>query len=310
MRVVFWGSPAFAVATLDALLASAHEVVAVVTQPARPRGRGRRVAPTQVEARAREAGVTVLAPPTPRSPGFADELRELAADAYVVAAYGEILPPELLAIPPRGALNVHASLLPAYRGAAPVARAILEGRAETGVTIMRMEKGLDTGPILLQEKITIAADDTAGALTDRLAGVGAKLLVEALDRLAAGDLRGMPQDEAAASYADKVRTPEARLDWSRPAAELERAVRAFDPWPGAWTTWSGERVRVFRLEPVAEGHAPGEPGEIVALDPAPVIRAGDGAVRLAQVQPAGGRRMGGDEWARGRGVEPGQRLGA
>jgi methionyl-tRNA formyltransferase len=323
VRVIFWGSPDFAVATLDALLESAHEVVAVVTRPARPRGRGRGVEPTAVERRAREAGIPVLAPSRPRGEAFLEELRVLAPEVFVVAAYGAILPAEVLALPVHGAINVHASLLPAYRGASPATRAILDGRAETGVTIMRMEAGLDTGPILLHASTPISADETAGTLTARLAALGAGLLVAALDRLAFGSLPETPQDDAAASYAPKVEVEEARLEWARPSAELERATRAFDPQPGAWTTWRGERLKVFRLEPtrVTPGQvvvpAPDEgalvsapPGTIVALDPAPVVRTGDGLARLVEVQPSGGRRMAADAWARGRGVEAGKRLGA
>jgi methionyl-tRNA formyltransferase len=292
-------------------------VVAVVTQPPRPRGRGRGIEPTPVEARAREAGIRVLSPRKPRGEEFLDELRALAPDIFVVAAYGEILPPEVLALPPRGAINVHASLLPDYRGAAPVARAILDGRAETGVTIMRMDEGLDTGPMLLSASIPIVADETAGTLTARLATLGAGLLVAALDRLALGSLPETEQDTAAASYAPKVTAAEGSLDWTRPDAELERAVRAFDPQPGASTTWRGERLKVYRLEPVPDdvpvagpAASAGEaPGTIIAVDPAPVVRCGDGLVRLVDVQPAGGKRMAGEAWARGRDVRAGERLG-
>lgn len=289
-------------------------MVAVVTQPPRPKGRGRGVEPTPVEARAREAGIRVLAPRKPRGEEFLDELRALAPDIFVVAAYGEILPREVLALPPAGAINVHASLLPDYRGAAPVTRAILDGRAETGVTIMRMDEGLDTGPVLLHASIPLAPDETAGTLTARLATLGAGLLIAALDRLALGSVPETPQDPAAASYAPKVTAAEAALDWTRPAAELERAVRAFDPQPGASTTWRGERLKVYRLEPVPDEVPSGSvsagepPGTIVAVDPAPVIRCGDGLVRLVEVQPAGGKRMAGEAWARGREVGAGERL--
>lgn len=308
MRVVFWGSPDFAVPVLEALLASAHEVVGVVSQPARPKGRGRGVARTAVAERAGEAGLPVLSPEKPRGEVFLAELETLGADVFLVAAYGEILPPAVLEMPRHGALNVHASLLPAYRGAAPVTRALLDGREVTGVTMMRMEAGLDTGPICLQSEEPVRADDTTGSLAARLAVRGARLAVEALDLLAAGRLIETPQDDRAASLAPKVEPAEARLDWSRPAAFLERAVRAFDPWPGAWTTWDGERLKVFRLECLpAAGE--GVPGEILGTDPAPVVRTGAGDVRLILVQPSGGRRMSGADWARGREPRPGGRLG-
>lgn len=315
MRVAFWGSPPFAVATLEAVMASGHEVAGVVTQPARPGGRGRRSGasgvPTAVARAAENAGLPVLAPEKPRGEPFLTDLRALGADVFLVAAYGEILPAAVLAMPPHGALNVHASLLPAYRGAAPVTRAILDGRPRTGITIMRMDAGLDTGPICLQAGMPILPDDTAGSLTERLADLGARLAVEALDRLAAGTLAGTPQDPAAASYAPKVEAAEARLDWSRPASQLERAARAFDPWPGAWTTWRGERLKVFRLDLVA---APGSlssvAGTLVAVEPEPLVRTADGVLRLEVVQPAGGRRMRGVAWARGRSPAEGERLGA
>lgn len=310
MRVVFWGSPAFAVVTLEAVMASAHQVTGVVTQPPRAAGRGRRAAPTPVARTAAAAGVPVLAPDKPRGEPFLTALRSLRADLFLVAAYGEILPATVLATAPHGALNIHASLLPAYRGAAPVTRAILDGRRTTGITIMRMDAGLDTGPICLQAEEPIHPDDTAGSLTARLAGLGAPLAVEALERLTAGTLPEAPQDDAAASHAPKVDASEARLDWTRPAAELERAARAFDPWPGAWTIWRGERLKVFRLalEAGPEGLR-ADMGKLVAVQPGPLVQVGDGVVRLDVVQPPGGRRMAGSAWARGRSASVGERLG-
>lgn len=309
MRVVFWGSPAFAVAVLEAVLASAHAVVGVVTQPARPSGRGRRERPTRVAEVAVTANLPVLVPARPRGSEFLSALEKLAADVFVVAAYGAILPAEALSIPPSGALNVHASLLPDYRGAAPVTRAILDGRRDTGITIMRMDAGLDTGPVCLQEAIPIRAEDTAETLTGRLAGLGGRLAVQALDRLEAGTLVEVPQDESRATYAAKVTTEEAAIDWSRPAEEIERAVRAFDPWPGAWTSHRGERMKVIRAR-VVPAETAGEPGTVAGLNPDPVIRAGVGALRLDLVHPAGGRPMSGADWARGRRLGSGERLGA
>lgn len=314
MRVVFWGSPEFAVTILERVLESRHDVVGVVTRPPRPGGRGRRVRPTPVAKLAKSAGVPVLAPRRPRDAEFAAELAGLGADAFLVAAYGAILPPEILSMPSHGSLNVHASLLPDYRGAAPVTRSILDGRRESGITIMRMEEGLDTGAICLQAATPIGPDDTAGSLSERLAGLGGRLAVEALDRLEAGALIETPQDASRATYAEKVSSAEAEIDWSRPATVVERAARAFDPWPGAWTTFRGERLKVFRMSPPPRGaeegsrRAAAEPGEVVALDPAPVVEVGDGALRLDVVQPQGARRMSGAEWARGRAVRLGERL--
>lgn len=309
MRVVFWGSPEFAVPTLQALLESRHEVVGVVSQPARPKGRGRSVEPTPVARLAESAGLPVLTPAKPRGEAFLEELRRLGADVFLVAAYGEILPVEVLDTPSHGALNVHASLLPAYRGAAPVTQALLDGRTRTGVTIMRMEAGLDTGPICLQAEEPIQPDDTAGLLAGRLAASGARLAVEALDRLEAGTLAATPQDHTQASYAAKVDPEDARLDWRLPGARLERAARAYDPWPGAWTTCRGERLKIHRLAVVPGPAPPGEPGTLLEVDPEAIVRTGDGAVRLVRVQPAGGRRMGGADWVRGRGLGRGERLG-
>jgi len=308
MRVVFWGSPGFAATVLEALLESSHEVVGVVTRPPRPKGRGRKTVPTPVARLAREAGLPVLEPEEPRGEAFVATLRALGPDVSLVAAYGAILPAESLELPSSGSFNVHASLLPAHRGAAPVTHAILRGDDESGITIMRMDEGLDTGPIALQAVEPIRPDDTAASLTRRLATLGGRLAVEALDRLEAGSLTETPQDDAAASYAHKIDSSDARLDWSRPAGELERVVRAFDPWPGAWTRWRDERLKVFRMEPAADADG-APPGTVVAVDPDPVVRAGDGGLRLLEVQPAGGRRMRAEAWARGRGVEPGDRLG-
>jgi methionyl-tRNA formyltransferase len=319
MRVAFWGSPEFAVAVLEAVLASGHRVAGVVTRPAEPGGRGRRPRPTPVARLAESAGLPTLTPKRLRGEAARAELAALGADVFLVAAYGAILPADVLSLPPHGSLNVHASLLPEYRGAAPVTRAILDGKSETGVTIMRMEEGLDTGAICLQAAEPIRPDDTADTLTRRLATLGGRAAVEALDRLAAGTLSETPQDHARASYAAKVTTEEARIDWSRPAAEIARAARAFDPWPGAWTTFREERLKVFRvglpeaaenLAEVSPTDAAGvRPGGIAAADPAPIVATGRGWARLDLVQPPGGRRMAGAEWARGRAVEPGEALG-
>ncbi|MDX1660811.1 MAG: methionyl-tRNA formyltransferase, partial [Gemmatimonadota bacterium] len=276
----------------------------------RPAGRGRKERPTPVARAADRAGVPVLSPARPEGPEFLAALAAFAPDVSVVAAYGQILPAEILELPSHGSVNVHASLLPAYRGAAPVTRAILDGLDETGVTIMRMDEGLDTGPVLLQEPEPVEPDDTAESLARRLARRGAALAVEALDRLEAGELEAEPQADEGATYAHKIDTREAEIDWSRSTAEIERAARAYDPWPGAWTTWRGERLKVYRTEVAGGDDGPDlEAGTIVTLDPRPVVAAGTGAIALVEVQPAGGRRMDAAAWARGRDVEAGERLG-
>ncbi len=308
MQVVFWGSPRFAVPTLKALIDSPHSVAAVVTQPDRRRGRGGSTSPTPVAQVAATADIPLLKPDKPRGESFVARLTDAEPDVFVVAAYGEILRPEVLALPARGAFNVHASLLPAYRGAAPVTRAILDGCDSTGITIMRMEAGLDTGPICLQAEEPIHADDSAGSVTERLATLGATLMIDALGRLESDTLTETPQDDTLASYAIKVAAEEAHLDWSAGVTSLERAVRAYDPWPGAWTTWRGERLKVFRLRPIA-GAESAPSGAVVGVDPEPVVVAGDGLVVLDVVQPAGRERMSGADWARGRMLAAGERLG-
>lgn len=306
MRVVFWGSPAFAVPALEALHASRHEVVGVVTQPDRARGRGGSVSPTPVGELAAALDVPVLKPEKPRGEAFLEALSALEADAFVVAAYGEILRPEVLDLPSCGAYNIHASLLPAYRGAAPVTQAILDGCSETGITIMRMDAGLDTGPVCLQAYAPIGPDDTAGSMTERLAELGAQTVVEALDRLESGELVETQQSESEATYASKVDADRAHIDWSAPATAIERSVRAFDPWPGAWTSWRGKRLKVFRVAVTA---GTGVPGTLVAIDPDPVVATGDGTVTLISVQPPGRRRMSGAAWSRGQRPEVGEMLG-
>ncbi len=302
LRLAFMGTPEFALPTLEALLDARHAIAAVYTQPPRPAGRGHRDTPSPVQRFAAGRGLTVR---TPASLGSSKDQAIFAGfkpDAAVVVAYGLLLPPAILKAPRLGCLNLHASLLPRWRGAAPIQRAILAGDAETGVTIMQMERGLDTGPILLAERAAIGPRDTAGALHERLAALGARLMVEALDGMAAGRLVPRPQPEEGAVYAPKLLPAEARLDWKRPVAELERRVRAFAPAPGAWFEADGIRIRVLEAEIATTSGAlsPGErrPG---TLD----IACGDGrALRLLRVQKAGGRPMAADAFLRGNTVSP------
>ncbi len=313
MRIVFFGTPAFAVPSLEALLERGHPVVAAVTQPDRPRGRSRStlVAPP-VKVRAQTAGVPVSQPERPRGDPFAGWLRDLTPDLGVVVAYGHILRPEILAIPRHGMINVHASLLPRHRGAAPIQWAIAAGDRETGVTIMRMDAGMDSGPMLGREATPIGPDETGGDLTERLARLGAGALVDVLDRFDDA-AEATPQDPSLATLAPKIGRETARIDWTRSGDEVARRIRAFDPVPGAWTSLGGLELKCFRPRVVAGAGTPGGPitvgGTLVAADGALVVAAGTGAVRIGEVQPAGRTRMPADEWLRGHPLPAEARLG-
>jgi len=283
LRLAFLGTPDFAARILAALRASPHEVAAVYCQPPRPAGRGHRLAPSAVQRAAEAAGLP-LAMPERLGPAEAEAFAALGLDAAVVAAYGLILPRAMLAAPRLGCLNVHASLLPRWRGAAPIERALLAGDAETGVTIMRMDEGLDTGPIILAAPIPIGPRTTAAQLYDAIAERGVALLLAALDGLAAGRLTPRPQPETGATYAKKLRREEGRLDWRWPAAALERAVRALNPSPGVWFEAGGERIKVLAAE-TAPGRAGAAPGTV--LDDALAIACGEGALHPLLLQRAG-----------------------
>jgi methionyl-tRNA formyltransferase len=306
MRIVFFGTPEFAVASLRALLRERFPVAGVVTQPDKPQGRSRStlVAPPVKEI-ALAAGVPVLQPVRPVGDLFLASLRRLEFDLAVVVAYGHILRREVLTLPPRGMYNVHASLLPRYRGAAPIPHAILAGEAETGVSIMQMDEGLDSGPVLHRATTPIRPGETAGALTARLADLGAIALIEALSLISAGLARPQPQDPALVTYAPKIDREDARLDWTQGAEGLARQVRAFDPSPGAWATLDAAPIKLFGPAPAAGA---GAPGTVLSADQQLVIACGDGALALQEVQPAGRNRMSAEAWVRGRGVSVGQQL--
>jgi methionyl-tRNA formyltransferase len=306
MRIVFFGTPEFAVASLERLLHERYDLAAVVTQPDKPQGRSRStLVEPPVKLAAAKAGLQVLQPERPTGDVFLASLRRLAPDLGVVVAYGHILRRDLLTLPPRGMINVHASLLPRLRGAAPIQHAILEGDGVTGVSIMRMEEGLDSGPVLLQVDTPIGERETAGELSGRLAELGATALLAALARLEDGTARAEPQDAAAATYAPKVDRDSARLDWTRQPAALARQVRAFDPAPGAWTTHHGAPLKLFGPT-VREDQ--GEPGRVLSAGDDLVVAAGGGALALREVQPAGKTRLPVADWVRGRGIAPGERL--
>lgn len=301
MRVVFFGTPAFAVPTLDALLANGHDVAAVVTQPDRPRTRSHStLLPSPVKQRALEAGLTILQPDRPRGDEFLAALRALRPELGVVVAYGHILRPDLLAVPTFGMVNVHASLLPRWRGAAPIQWAVLSGDRRSGVSIMRMEAGLDSGPIWLTREEPIGEHDTAGMLFERLARLGAVALIDALPVIAAG-AEPVAQDESRVTLAPKVDRELARVEWSRPRDEVSCRIRAMDPAPGAWTTLDGQPVKLFRpTRPVDP--LPGElppPGTIIASDGELLVACGDAPLAIGELQPAGRRRLAAADWLRG-----------
>jgi methionyl-tRNA formyltransferase len=298
------GSAGFSVPTLRAVLEAGHQVLSVYTQPPRPAGRGHKERLSPVHAFAADRGLAVRTPASLKGEDEQRAFAALAADAAVVAAYGLILPAAVLAAPRLGCLNVHASLLPRWRGAAPIQRAILAGDDETGVTIMRVDEGLDTGPILLVGRTPITAETTAETLHDTLAEIGARLMVEALDGVAAGTLTARPQPQAGATYARRLEREEGRLDWTRPTAELERAVRALNPWPGVWFEHRGARIRVLAAE-VAE--AAGDPGTVV--DGRLTIACSEGSLRPLRVQRAGKAPVDTDAFLRGFALPEGTRLG-
>ncbi|HKK27104.1 MAG TPA: methionyl-tRNA formyltransferase [Gemmatimonadota bacterium] len=351
MRVLFWGTSDFALPTLRALLdASDHEVVGVVTQPDRPAGRGRSVRATPVARAGAESGLRLLQPEKPRGDAFMEALAGLDPDVSVVAAYGEILTEHVLEAPRLGTLNVHASLLPALRGAAPINWAIIRGHRESGVTIIRLVRELDAGPILRQEAVGIGPRTTAGELFEELSGLGGRLLLETLEGLGAGTIEPREQDHDAATYAPKLGRDAARLDWSHSAAEVDRWIRGCDPWPAAWSVLgaeddgasggrrpsggggrSGGDLSVQLFDPRSVGSAeaaravaaaaesgrgsvhdrPGAaPGTVLVADPREglLAAAGQGAVWIGEVKPAGSRRMASAAWIRGRGARAGQRL--
>ena len=282
MKLVFMGTPDFSVPVLEALVAAGHQIVRVYTQPPRPAGRGKALRPSAVHRAAEAAGLTVTTPEKFRDPDVLADFTTLNADAAVVVAYGQILPKEALDAPRLGCLNLHASLLPRWRGAAPIQRAIMAGDAETGVGVMQMDVGLDTGDVLAEARTPIAPGDTTATLHDRLAEIGAPLMVETLQRLDAGDVTPRPQPEAGITYAHKIDKAEARIDWTRPAAEVDCHIRGLSPFPGAWCEIGGDRVKVLMSK--AEAGA-GQPG--TAIDDSLLIACGTGAVRLMTLQRAG-----------------------
>jgi methionyl-tRNA formyltransferase len=320
-RIVFMGTPQFAVPTLRALHEH-HQVVGVVTQPDQPAGRGRHLTASPVKEAALALGLPLFQPESLRPPEAVAHLAGWQPDVLVVAAFGQILREAVLALPPHGCLNVHASLLPRYRGAAPIPAAILAGDEVTGITVMQMDKGMDTGPILAQAEVPIAVEDTTASLTARLSEVGARLLIETLPGWLDGEIQARPQDESRSSICRPLKKEDGHLDWTRPAAALDRQVRACDPWPGAFTSWQGQPLKVLRARARAEGQGEGlpegrerllrryaprndrgggaeRPGQVIALEAGIGVVTGEGVLELLEVQLAGKRPMAAEVFARG-----------
>jgi methionyl-tRNA formyltransferase len=318
MRILFWGTPDFAVPPLRALLGEGHDVVGVVTQPDRPRGRSRtQLDPSPVKRVAMEEGIPVLQPEKPRGDDFLYAMRELDAELSVVVAYGHILPRAVIDLPPRGTLNIHASLLPKLRGAAPIQAAILAGLPETGVTIMQMVPALDAGDMLHVLRTPIGADQSYGELHDQLSEMGALAIVQALALMEAGVARAVAQDDSQSSYAPKIDRTMARLDWTRSALDVTRVVRAFDPRPGAFATLREMEVKCFSARLAGDGNddalddpmRASPPGTVRQIDDEGLlVRCGTGGVRLLEVQPSGKPRLTAAAWARGRGIAVGDQL--
>lgn len=307
MRLVFAGTPTFAATALDALVRSEHEVVLVLTRPDAAAGRGMKKLSSEVKRLAMEHELPVYQPATLRDSAVVEHIRSFEADAMVVAAYGLILPLSVIESFPIGCINIHASLLPRWRGAAPIQHALLAGDNETGISIMGMDEGLDTGPVYVMQAIPIAADDTAGSLHDKLADLGAQMISRALEGIASGELQPCPQPTEGATYAHKIKREQARIQWAQPASEIERVIRAFNPFPGAFTYLDQELIKVW----AAQTHvaSSGQPGQIIATSKAGiVVVCGSGALCLTELQRQGGKRLPAGEFLSGYPVEPGRRF--
>jgi len=308
-RIVFMGTPTFASIILEGLLEDGWNVVGVVTQPDRPRGRGRKVSAPPVSQVAQAHGILVLQPKQIRDAVFIEDLADLRPDMMVTAAYGKILPRHVLSLPPLGCYNVHASVLPAYRGPAPVRWAIINGEETTGITIFRMDEGMDTGDLLAADSLAIGPNETAGMLTERLARLAARIITPALRDIVEGTARFVSQEHDKATVVPILKKGDGMVDWTLSAESIRNRIRGLDPWPGAFTFWRGKRLRLWEAEAGAAGST-GKPGEVLSVDDEGVaVRAGEGTLRLKSVQLEGGRRMRVEEFLRGHKMEPGENLG-
>jgi methionyl-tRNA formyltransferase len=303
------GTPDFAVPSLEALHAAGHEIVLVVTRPDKPKGRGRKVEPPPVKQTAGRLGCAVLQPTSLREESALQALRDVSADFFIVVAYGQILTEKVLSMPRQACINVHASLLPRYRGPAPIHWAVINAEAETGVTTMLMDKGLDTGDILLTAREKIAAADTAGSLHDRLARLGAELLIRTLAGFADGTIRPVAQDHSLATYAPLLKKTDGLIDWKKPDAKIEPFIRGMTPWPGAFTFWGSRRLKIFKAETVAMQDAAAPPGTVLeGFSNQLVVKAGDGAISILELQGASGNRLPVSEFLRGCRIPSGELL--
>jgi len=313
MRVLFWGTPEFAAAPLRALIGEGFEVIGVVSQPDKPTGRSRKLTQPPVKEIALEEKIPCFQPTSPKDGEFLPTIEAMQPDISVVVAYGHILPKKIIDLPRLGTLNIHASLLPLLRGAAPIQAAIRQGMRQTGVTIMRMVPALDAGPIILTASIPIHDDETYGELQNRLAELGALTLIEALALIEINESEEVPQDDSLATYAPKVTREDSRVDWTLSSEEVIRIVRAYDPKPAAFTTLNGTDIKLFGARVASErslqGASPGAPGEVIAVREGIIVSSGDVPVCIRDVQPSGRNRMRSSEWARGRGISIGDTLG-
>lgn len=309
MKMIFMGTSSFARPSLQALVDAGHEVAAVVTQPDKPQGRGQKLAPPPVKELARSLGLPVLQPTKIREEGAIQALRALEPELAVVVAYGQLLPKAVLELPARGCMNLHGSLLPQYRGAAPIAWAILKGEKETGVTTMLIAEAMDSGPVLLQESTPIREEDTAGSLHDRLAEIGARLLVKTVAEFGGGRLLPRPQDHEKATYAPKLQKSDGLIDWGRSCRQIYNQIRGLDPWPGAYTCLKGEVLKIWSARPVEEARG-GEAGEVLSEDDLGIlVQAGEGALLVRELQPENRRRMRTKEYLAGHPLPPRARFG-
>jgi len=309
LKILFLGTAEFACPSLEALLVSPYELLGVITQPDRPRGRGQKLVPSPVKSLALKANIPIYQPEKVRDPSFLKVLESFRPDLMVVVAYGQILSAAVLSIPPKGCINVHGSLLPKYRGAAPIVRAILGGESRTGITTMFMDRGMDTGPILLTEETEIGEEDTAGTLHDRLSQIGARLLLRTLESLKGGTLTPHPQDQSQATYAPKIEKEEARINWNTPARKICNLIRGFDPWPGAFTTWAGRVLKLFRPH-FGDNETPEAPGTIIQASKEGLrISTSLGHLLIREVQMENRPRMEVAEFLKGYPIQAGLRLG-